>query len=98
MSAFCQPPHSVVVPLFGIGVWSRLPIVSGESVHFPKEKIPSTVATLDAPGGEIVLRGLLSADGQESGHGDPFFLEHVADAEGEVLLALDLRRHDQRDA
>ena len=33
------------------------PIVSGESVYFTKEKIPSIVATLDAPGGEILLIG-----------------------------------------
>ena len=53
-------PYSVVVPLegyFGIGVWSRLPIVSGETVYFTEEKIPSIVATLDAPGGELLLVG-----------------------------------------
>jgi endonuclease/exonuclease/phosphatase (EEP) superfamily protein YafD len=49
-------PYSVVEPqegYFGIGLWSRVPIVSGEARYFLKERIPAIVATLDTPGGEI---------------------------------------------
>lgn len=51
-------PYSVVEAqegYFGIGLWSRLPIVSGAAEYFLKERIPAIVATLEGPEGEILL-------------------------------------------
>lgn len=51
-------PYSIVEPqegFFGIGLWSRVPIVSGETRYFLEERIPAIVATVDASGREVLL-------------------------------------------
>jgi len=92
-------PYSVVEPqegYFGIGLWSRVPIVSGEARYFLKERIPAIVATLDASGREILIASTHAMPPRSAFHVDlrdrqlEAMSELARSASSEVVVLADL--------
>ena len=54
-------PHSVSVLRpnpYGIGLWSREPLTSGETLYFVDERVPSVAARIDLGGKELLVVGV----------------------------------------